>query len=487
MSDVPVVEGRLHPLAILLTAGRVVRAAGIGGVVALLSAGGSPLWFLGALAIGLAIGVPLAVLAWRRFTYRVIGDRLEIRAGVLTSSLRTIPLDRIRGVDISAPFLHRLVGLVSVRVDDATGGKRSSGLRLAAIRRGEAEDLRDAVLERRTAEPAAAAVEAESPAAAELARVSTGMLALGGASSLRFLLVPFAALAALFNLVDDLPVADRLIGAAEDRAPTDPLVLALSAAAAIAIAAAVAAIGSVLVDGGFRLSERRGRLVAERGLLDKRSVSIDRRRVRAFEVRESPIWRLIGLASVRAVVGGVPEGSGDAKGRTALLPVERRRRVWVLVRQLAPGVPEGLTPHPPAARLRRLTRAVALPAVAAIATGALGLTAPAIALAVATLLMAAVGLDRHRNLGHRLERGWLGLREGSFVRRHALIEPGSVVAYRISASPFQRRAGLCTLTAYLGQGAGSRRALDLDHADAVALLAGAEPELFGPLVERRPG
>jgi putative membrane protein len=98
--------------------------------------------------------------------------------------------------------------------------------------------------------------------------------------------------------------------------------------------------------------------------------------------------------------------------------------------------------------------------------------------------MAAVAVDRYRNLGHRLERGWLGLREGTFVRRHALIEPGSVVAYRISASPFQRRAGLCTLTAHLGQGAGSRRALDLAHADAVALLAAAEPELFGPLVER---
>jgi putative membrane protein len=444
--------------------------------VALFSAGGSPLWFLGALVLGLAIGVPLAILAWRRFTYRVAGDRLEVRAGVLTSSLRTIPLGRIRGVDISAPFLHRLVGLVSVRVDDATGGRRSSGLRLAAIRRGAAEDLRDAVLERRRSEPE------ETQAPAELARVSTAMLALGGATSLRYLLVPFAALAALFNLLDDLPGAERLIGAAEDRAPTDPLLLALTAAAVVVVAAVVAAVGSALVDGGFRLTERRGRLMAERGVIERRSVNIDRRRVRAFEVRESPVWRLIGLASVRAVVGGVPEGSGDAKGRTALLPVERRSRVWDLVRRLAPGVPEGLTPHPRAARVRRLTRATALPAAGAIATGALGLAAPAIALAAATLVMAAVAVDRHRSLGHRLERGWLGLREGTFVRRHALIEPGSVVSYRISASPFQRRAGLCTLTAHLGQGAGSRRALDLAHADAVALLATVEPELFGPLV-----
>jgi putative membrane protein len=324
MSDAVVVEGRLHPLAIVLTAGRVVRAAGIGGVVALVSAG-SAMWFVLALAIGLAIGIPIAILAWRRFTYTVVGDRLEVRAGVLTATLRTIPLDRVRGVDISAPLLHRLVGLVSVRVDDATGGKGSAGLRLAAVRAEDAAALREAVLERKAAPAAAPA--AESDPGPVLATVGAGLLALGGATSLRYLLVPFAALAALFNVFDDLPVAEHLIGVAEDRAPTDPVTLALAALAAIVVGAIVAAVGSVLVDGNFRLSEERGRLAAERGLLDRRSVTIDRRRVRAFELRDSPPWRLLGLASLRAVVGGVAEGSGDAQGRTALLPVERRPRV----------------------------------------------------------------------------------------------------------------------------------------------------------------
>ncbi len=213
------VEGRLHPLAILVYAGRVVRAAGIGGVVALVS-GGSPLWVLGALVIVAAIGLPLAILAWRRFTYRVVGDRLEVRAGVLTTSLRTIPLDRVRGVDVSAPLMHRLVGLVSVRVDDATGGRGSSG---PAPGRGERAGRRRAARRgARAARRGAAPRRPAEEAAPVLARVGAGLLALGGATSLRYLLVPFAALAALFNLVDDLPVAERLIGVVEDRAPTDP-------------------------------------------------------------------------------------------------------------------------------------------------------------------------------------------------------------------------------------------------------------------------
>jgi putative membrane protein len=60
-----------------------------------------------------------------------------------------------------------------------------------------------------------------------------------------------------------------------------------------------------------------------------------------------------------------------------------------------------------------------------------------------------------------------------------------VVAYRVAQSPFQRRAGLCTLTAFLGQGAGSRRALDVAPARAAALLQRLEPDLVGPLLAAR--
>ncbi|HSI31171.1 MAG TPA: PH domain-containing protein, partial [Miltoncostaeaceae bacterium] len=98
------------------------------------------------------------------------------------------------------------------------------------------------------------------------------------------------------------------------------------------------------------------------------------------------------------------------------------------------------------------------------------------------VLMVPVGLDRYRSLGNRLERGRLGLREGSLSRRHSLVVPEGVVAYRVSQSPFQRRAGLCTLTAFLGQGAGARRALDVASSRAAALLERLEPELVPPLL-----
>ncbi len=460
-----------------------MRVVGVIGVISLLT-GRSPL-LVGLVVLGVAVLVaPFAVLAWLRFTYRVTDGRLEVRSGVLTRSLRTVPLERIRGVDISAPPLHRLAGLVQVRVDDAAGGASASGLRLAAVTRRDAEALREAVLTRRAAGAPAAAAE---PPARPIAQASLRTLAVAGATSGRYLLVPVAFLAAALRVVRDADIGwvEDLAADGVDLVPTHPAGIAALVVAAAVIAAGIAALGSMIVDGRFRLTERPGRLVAERGLVAHRSVTIERSRVRALEVRDSPPWRALRLAAVRAVVGGVPSGQGDARGRTTLLPAGAADEAWALVRHLDPRAHAGLDRHPRAALPRRLVRAAALPALGAAGAAALGLWPLAAALAVVAALMVPVGLDRYRSLGNRLEGGRLGLREGSLSRRHSLIVPGGVVAYRVSQSPFQRRAGLCTLTAFLGQGAGSRRALDVAPTRAAGLLERLEPELVTPLLAAR--
>jgi putative membrane protein len=452
------------------------------GLISLVT-GRSPLFVGLVLLGGVGLTAPFAVLEWRRFTYRVADGRLEVRSGVLTRALRTVPLDRVRGVDISAPLLHRLTGLVQVRVDDAAGGAAASGLRLAAVRRGDAEALREAVLSRR-----ATAGEAGEPEGRVLAEVPAATLAVAGATSGRYLLVPVAALAGALNAIRDADIGwvDDLAGRGVDLVPTSPAGIAALLVAAIVLAAGAAALGSVVVDGGFRLTERPRRLVAERGLVGRRSVTIDRSRVRALEVRDSPPWRAVDLAALRAVVGGLPAGQGDARGRTVLLPAGTAGEAWRLAREIDPGSHAGLDPHPRAALARRLVRAAGAPAAGAVAAAVLAPWPAAVALAGLTALMVLVGVDRYRSLGNRLERGRLGLREGSLSRRHSLVVPEGVVAYRVSRSPFQRRAGLCTLTAFLGQGAGSRRALDVGPGRATALLARLEPGLVGPLLDRGP-
>jgi putative membrane protein len=243
----------------------------------------------------------------------------------------------------------------------------------------------------------------------------------------------------------------------------------------------IAAAGSLLVDWRFTLLDQGERLTASRGLLTRRVVVLDRDRIRGADVRDTPLRRPLGLASVTAVAAGVRGRSGG----TTLAPVVPAPEAARLVRAVDPSAPDPaapLTPHPPRAKRRRLQRALALPLLALV-IGAVATEAWAIAAAlVLTALAVPLALDRFRQLGHAFDGRRLALREGSLRRRWSEVDPAGVVAYDVRSSPGQRRGGLCTVVVHLGQGAGSRRALDLGEGQATALLAALDPRLLAPLV-----
>ena len=408
-----VLEGRLHPLAVLVIARRFVGVSMIPALALFLSAGTRVI--VPALTVALLVGLPLAILSWWRFRYRVAGGRLELRSGVISRSVRTIPLERVRGIDVTEPFLHRLLGLVRVEVEAAAGGGESAELSLAAVSRAQADALREALL----SSPRAVGEGVAEPV--PLYRATPGLLALGGVTSLSYLLAPAAILGVVFNLADDLPgrFVEQAAEAAADRFPTDAVGLALIGAAVVAAVLAAAAAGSLLVDWDFTLRDEGERLAASRGLLTRRLVHLDRARIRGADVRDTLLRRPFGLAAVTAIAAGVRGRSGGT-----------------------------------------------LLALAALAPAAL------------------LALDRYRQLGHAFDGRRLSLREGSLRRRRSELDPAAAVSFELRTSPGQRRAGVGTLTVHLGQGAGSRRALDLGEEQAAALLRTVRPDLFEPLLPR---
>ena len=149
MSREELLQGRLHPLGVVVIGWQWVRYAVFGGAISALASGNLDI-VLPIVALGALVATPFAFLAWQRFRYRVDGDRLVVERGVLVEQERVVPLDRIRGVDISAPLLHRMLGIVQVSVDAAAAGGGGSELTLAAVTREQAEDLREQVLRRQT-------------------------------------------------------------------------------------------------------------------------------------------------------------------------------------------------------------------------------------------------------------------------------------------------------------------------------------------------
>jgi putative membrane protein len=459
---------------VLVVARRFIGASLIPVVALLLSLGTRVLVPL--ILAAVFVGLPLAVLAWWRFTYRVAGGRLEVRSGIVNRTNRVVPLERVRGVDLTAPFLHRLLGLVKVEIEVAAGGQDKAEFSLAAVSRAEGEAIRELLLRgARTVE----AVEEPRP----LFHATPGLLAIGGLTSGRYLLAPAAVVGVLFNLVDDLPgnVLERATDAAVDRAPTEPAWIAAGIALGIALVLLLAVAGSLLVDWGFTLGSESDRLTAERGLLTRRTVSIDRERIRGLDVRDTPLRRRFHVAAVTAVAGGV----GGSGGRTTLAPVLPVAAVFPLLRSVDPLAPDlrlPLAQHPKPARGRRFVRALVLPALATAAALGLGWWWFAAAGLVLTAAGVPLALDRYRQLGHRFDGRRVTLREGSLLRRWTELDPTGIVSFELRSSPSQRRSGLTTAIVHLGEGAGSRRALDAGEGQARTLLAQLHPRLLEPLL-----
>src|SRR5690606_8772595 len=116
---------------------------------------------------------------------RVGQDKLEYRWGLLYKQHRQVRYDRIQSVDITRPFMARLVGLSQVVVQSAGGS--DSHVELSYLTHTRALEVRDAVLSRVDAEEAQAAAlppcrpgDAVGPAGQV-----TGAYAVGGDAVLR--------------------------------------------------------------------------------------------------------------------------------------------------------------------------------------------------------------------------------------------------------------------------------------------------------------
>ncbi|MBO0746627.1 MAG: PH domain-containing protein, partial [Candidatus Dormibacteraeota bacterium] len=121
---------------------------------------GSDWWALAGVGIALAIGI----YRWFTTTFRITTQLVQVRSGLLNRRTLTVPLDRVRTVDVTAPFLHRLLGLARVSVGTGQSDRRNDAVRLDALGALEADRLAGELLHRHQQMVAEEAHEAGLPA-----------------------------------------------------------------------------------------------------------------------------------------------------------------------------------------------------------------------------------------------------------------------------------------------------------------------------------
>jgi putative membrane protein len=449
-------ERRLHPLSWLFVLLAQLRQF-IVPLAALLFFGqrdDQALWPL--------VGVAVLALAsvWQYFTYRyrIDGDSLVVRSGMLHRQLRQIPFARIHNVALHQTLLHRMFDVAEVRLESAGGIKPEAQMRV--LRMADALALEELV-RRRAPAPDAAGDEAtaiaprvEAPARTLLQLPPMEVLRLGLVSN-RGLLVLGGGAAAfsqfnprMFSGVFE-SWGKAMFGWADAHHFGAQEYLAVGAsllAAFVLLLRAFSVLLALLQYFGFRLDEQGRRLTVEHGLLTRVRTSTPRRRIQAWTLHEGLMHRLLRRRSleVDTAAGGEP---GKQRSLRDLAPIARAEACDALVRHLLPGAqwpPERWQPLHRLAWLR-LAWPGALLALLACAAACLRFGAWGL-LALAWLPWSAFVASRHaRHAGFACDERLVAVHGGWWSRHWRFAEIDKLQALQLAQSPLDRRFGMATL------------------------------------------
>ncbi len=513
---------RLSPRLLLVNLSALAAPAATCAAAVLLTGGDLGLQALIALGSFLLTGLVVATLSVLRLLttrYRLTDDRLEVRTGLLLRGRRSVPVDRIRSVDLTANPLHRILGLTSLVI--GTGGTTGAGgLSLDGLSTADAAYVRTELAERRR-RTADGRQRAEHPddgllAALDWAWLRYAPLTVWGVGGV------LAAVGSAYRTLHEMKVDPLRLGPVKDllayveaRFGSLPLWFGILLVVLAVVATGVVGSTATFIEGwgGYRLERAEGGLLrVRRGLLLTRSVSLEESRLRGIELAEPMLLRLAGGARLNAVASGLGDAD-ENRSRSRLtppVPLAEAHRVAVevlpdpaqpLVSDLvarplvsAPAVQplaSGLVAHPRAALFRRIRRALLVVALTVLLLAVPGLwLSPVLVHAgwitglVLLPLALAHAYDASRSLGHAVAGRYLISRSGTFVRRTVALQRDGIIGWTLSRSPSQRRAGLLTLAATTAAGSGSYKVRDVSVPAGLALAEEAVPELLAPFLER---
>jgi putative membrane protein len=489
---------RLHPRTVQVTSLWVAGiAAGIAVpfVLGFASAAGLGLMLLiaaGGIVLVTGVAAVADLMRWRHTAYRVTDERVEVRYSWVLHKHRSVPRDRVRTVDLVSDPVQRVFGVAKVKIGTGQQTSETSHLTLDPIGKAEAEVLRRELL-RRAAAPAGQA-DSDGDEIASLnwswiqyapLSVSTPLLGAAAFGAVMQVSEWFQLQGAVFTTVRGLFGGLPIIG----------LVAVLVAAALV-----VGVIGSLglFVEMWYRYSLRRedGNLVMSRGLLNTRSLTLERTRLRGVEVVEPLGVRLARAARVDVIATGMrqraEDENTDPKTLLPAAPFDVARRVAAEVLGSTAATATAVTGHPRAALWRRvrwgLYCVLALTGLLAV----LGLLLTNVLLHLAWILAVVLtpvavflAFESYRNLGHGLAEEHLVARFGVGSRRTAALLRSGVIGWTISSSPFQRRAGLVTVRATTAASRGAYPVYDVGLDDGLRFADEAVPGLLTPFLEPR--
>lgn len=284
----------------------------------------------------LAIAAAYCWLAWRNMGYALDEDYVEFKQGILFTSHRKVPYDRVQSCDLAQPLFARIFGLGVVTVVSA--GNSDAHVRIGYLSRNELNPLRDQIEARVARARGLESTEEGAPLAARehsaltCAKVETKLIVgselfhLGTWIQMGFALTYLVAMIVAIVMLDfgTLTQSLSLLG--------PPLVLFL------AVVARTLHLITDLI--GFTVEATPQGLRTTRGLLNREVTTLPVERIHGIVVKQDLLWRFMGWWRVEMIVAGGRAAQGDNERKSlrgmTLLPVASAETIADLLGSVVP-------------------------------------------------------------------------------------------------------------------------------------------------------
>jgi putative membrane protein len=399
---------------------------------------------------------------WLTLRYRMHGDRLEIKSGLINRQSRTIDPSRIQNIELVENLFHKFAGLVELRIETA-GGTSTEGL-LSALSLTEAQALRA-----RLAGVGSLAQEDEAaPEAEPILEMSLAEILAYGLS--RRTIGTVAVLTAVgLEIMGQLDPA----GAQDLARFAGPGMIAAAFMVAFAGSWVLSAGASFFTHYGFRLIRTGESIQTISGLTTKRRVEIPLAKVQLVRADEPLLRRLMGYGTIAIETAGLGVQNGQVSQAEGLVPMVDRDNLGSIVSVAAPRI----TTNPWTAQLKPAHPRALWRAVTASTIQALLIAIPAfffldvmgwVALALIPLSVVNAWFDWNW-------QGWL-VTDQAIISRHGFLNRQTYVLARdklqsvhMVQGPLMRLHGLGRVVVRV---AGSQVALpDISKEDAARVMA----------------
>ena len=456
---------RLHPLSPLFEIGRSFFSLVVPGLVVLLLAAGDryEVWYM-------ALFVPAVLTSLIRYftkRYELTEDHIVVREGLVFKSTRHIPYPRVQNIDTVQNPLHRLFGVVEVRLETASGQEPEAIFRVLSI--AKLDEIRDGVFARRRSRGADPAVDAPAsaldPAVGDEEAAPVPEHAPSPPSSffrMRPLDVAYfgflsqkgiALFFGLLFLVWEFDLWDRL----RERLPFDPEELpdrfswwhwGALGLALLLVLQALTVVWAFVTLHDFHIARVGDDLRTTCGLWTRQTATLPRQRIQFLQVRQGWLQRRFGKMAVRALTAGGDSTSESQVSRKWLVPIASATGLRRILREVQPELElerRFWTGVHPRARRRLFFRwwVVSWFPVAILARDS-WLWA-GVAFGVLTLLAWLAAGKRARRLGFSLGRSAVYMRDGVLTHVRNAVRFTKIQSVSVVRSPFDKRHGMATV------------------------------------------